>query len=333
MTNLAENICQPVIPAPPRVYDIHCRGGFSVGRILIVVVVVFAVLIFSLFIAGALSQAILPLLGISVRFETTFLTLFALEVVTIAVGIVLSRGWAARTWLASHATASSAEMQELLQSELAMNSGSHNFNPRMFSKWLAFTHPGCGAFRLGTQKQAVPITPLDVPIEPLLICGQDTAFRELALESGASVKGLRRFAPRAFQGRTPWYLWVAYAMAAMAVVRDTTRNGIQYPATGIVIGFAALLVWHVYEELSGAVKGGLIVNAGIALRSSRGLSLITRERAALVFDFRQPVGQLFLSDGLRVVTLPVSPLEAEVVLRAWLSPLPPPEPELLKGLS
>lgn len=199
-----------------------------------------------------------------------------------------------------------------------------------------------GAARLYVEALPPPIEPLTVEFEPCPISEIDASFRGIALsadevnESDERSETRRRF-------RRAWRmggLWVNVYVLFQVVVQGFESWRAQWFTTRFLIFlaiFVALLVIQ-FTRVSPS-SNILLIPGGLVRRRPRWLSART---GLHVFDPRTSVliahahhGHQWawtVADGQEQLSGLVTELEVRTLLRAWLSPIPPPTREMLESV-
>lgn len=178
-----------------------------------------------------------------------------------------------------------------------------------------------------------PVEPLAFPFEARRLSDGDTDFDALAQATGtspattATVQSRRRIQRWLVGISVPFYAAMAILLAAKGhVVRGVPALlGMQLPL------FAFLLLAAAQVPRWLIVPGGLIVRR-IPLWGPIQLHLFKRATSVIVLTGRRYRWYIAVADAHASFMRPASVTEAEFLLRAWFSPLPPPSPEQLDGL-
>jgi len=198
--------------------------------------------------------------------------------------------------------------------------------------------------RVISSPDPVSTNPLDVRIEPTELNQVDENFLQFA----ATGIGRRAEAALRLMDKSDWERWlrrdpqarelavISLFMIGMAGWSMATRRQIPFFAIAFGVGFILTFIWNL-SPLNRQTTNPLIVNGGILVSSSGRRHgyfnyLFRREDAVLVVHRTQGEkwrwivadrkgGGWVFGDGTQ--------MEVEVLLRAWLSPLPPPPIERL----
>jgi hypothetical protein len=196
-------------------------------------------------------------------------------------------------------------------------------------------------------------SPIDVPFEPVPLDESAPAFRSLSPTcSAAREEAIARAQhPGPFELPPTWRRrlrlgagWLAIGIFAFNLLLSSIRAWkIGKPTLEQMwwLGFLVLMVWGVggfgawrSTDQWLLVPGGVIRRSAKSRSSQWNLHLFTRTQAILLItDSRRSNRQVCVADGQQSATASVTPAEAELLLRAWLSPLPPPRIEQLGDLT
>jgi hypothetical protein len=196
-------------------------------------------------------------------------------------------------------------------------------------------------------------SPIEVPFEPLPLDESSPAFQSLASmqASGARSQNAHERSPGPLGLPLAWRRrlrlgagWVVIACFAFNLVIASIKAWqIGKPTMEQMwwLGFFILMLWGVGGF--GAWRSTdqwLLVPGGVVRRSAKSrssewkLHLFTRAQAfLLITEGRRRNCQVCVADMQESATATLTIAEAELLLRTWLSPLPPPSAEQLTDLS
>jgi hypothetical protein len=180
------------------------------------------------------------------------------------------------------------------------------------------------------EKRLGPIEPLTVPIEPIVVHEGDATFAQLA--RGADVGAEDASAPP--PGWRTIATWVGCAAlfvfgCGLILKKMMERSKLE------MFDIAICGVW-ILISLAPAMgaQHWLMAPQAVLVRTRRSLNRFTaRESVLCVEALPKERVRCVVCDGKRVATGEFSYLELDGLLRAWLSPLPPPPPELTSELA
>lgn len=201
------------------------------------------------------------------------------------------------------------------------------------------------ALRFAPADQLEPFLPLNVPIEPMVVAERDANFRALAAgETPAAVVSTAQavddvhfaWLPRHWLARCgvfvgAYALMIATGAAAVEAMRKGPFwAGFVLMAMCVVAGLALPFGTIVLVE----PRQWLIVNGGLIVRRRGRLRYYRARESVLEIEANSPNGAFVsVSDGLTWDVRTMSRREWETSLRAWLSPLPPPDLAKLSDLA
>ena len=206
-------------------------------------------------------------------------------------------------------------------------------------------------------KYATPIEPITMPFEPLNLGEAATFFGELD-DSMADQPDADLLEPEALEqlrtertGKTQPRLkprkGTGWALAGLLVLPTAagamflfSRGDITWP--GIFLALLVIFGLFSWGYISGLlqreqwflVPGGLILREARLIRPEWKVHLFDRRRSVLIvrrIDHGRRI--VFVADAETDKRVTVSPDESEFILRAWLSPIPPPSVDELSDLT
>ncbi len=208
-------------------------------------------------------------------------------------------------------------------------------------------------FRLWKKPKPQPITPLHVTFEPMLIDESNPGFRELAESPGSSLASS--------QSATPTHTF-RESILPPAVQRNIRLRG-GYPIVlmgllflgiGVIewvtigqpsFNFAFWSLWFLmllcfparnnknYKQQWLMLPGGLLLRTA-AKRGMTDLHLFDAARSIMLcVHSRYRLWTIHVSDGQQRGWLSVTPIEMDIILRAWCSPIKPPTVEQLSDFA
>lgn len=203
--------------------------------------------------------------------------------------------------------------------------------------------------RIAAPPQLTPIRPLDVPFEPAGLSEFDERLgqlRDAADDAGQTGAVAERTPPTLMdQVRRQMRLgyWAAILFALMFVLTGVKALQTGRPNWERLLLWGALLVatllaprWTAAQrgQMYLAAPGSLIVRLPSITKRRKGLHLYVRGRSVLcVRQLNRDMWGWAAADGERCDQAMATQPEIEVLLRAWLSPLPPPEVERMSDLA
>lgn len=204
------------------------------------------------------------------------------------------------------------------------------------------------SIRIARQRDLIPIEPLEVPIEPMLISEDDPNFAALVPECLLPSQPRKPTGPalrattteeesrwhRYFIQRKGW-VWLSlnvfmcffYGLHALR----TRQLGLAFPL------WLALLIASLIPAFARGtpsfVAHNFIVPGGLLSRRGGRLTLLRRSESVLIADsIWRTQWNVIIFNGQAKARLQITDRELAVLLRAWLSPLQPPDIEQLSDL-
>ena len=225
------------------------------------------------------------------------------------------------------------------------NYESHYGLERVF-QWLASTTSNGLVMRLGPVIEPIP-SPITKPFEPRILDESDDGFAELAAQidpntvypahgSDLALRGFRR--KLAFSGTTTFLTIFAVLISIPILFLLLQRRITPGPLVTLAVIAALLLSPTAHGLLSR--KQWFIAPAAVLYRTRPWygggwiLRVYPRTSSALcLLANRNARGKIaIIADAHTSTTTTLTPREANLLLRAWLSPLDPPTPEMLSDL-
>lgn len=189
------------------------------------------------------------------------------------------------------------------------------------------------------------IEPLTIEFEPLPLDGGDERFRQLAggepfpsneeESSQCSANTTRRLRREAWRNR---YLLASFAFALLTGAigaifsRQFSWMTLYWLATILIVLFGPLRAAAVRGDSFLLVPGGLIWRRGRLFDARYRLHLFRAADSLLAVIPLAGRWSFYLRDAEHETGTQIDDSEAEMLLRAWLSPLPPPDDRLLNEL-
>ncbi len=205
-------------------------------------------------------------------------------------------------------------------------------------------------YRIVDEEQPVAELPesLDVPIEPTPLARDSTAFRELIGDSRTKTTIFRDDLRRAHDpsGNSViwwWFVRVSLAVAALGLtvglimaVIDLVNARTPKAATGQILSLCfalvVMLLWRLYHPRRWTLVPGAIIVSTSTWRSTEWqLHMFRRSDSVLLYWQKLNFLVLAQTDGA-AFSRSVRHEEAELALRAWRSPIPPPAIERMSDL-
>ncbi len=199
-------------------------------------------------------------------------------------------------------------------------------------------------FRVGEAAWLLPISPLETHFEPLPLNENDASFDTFRTATTAPMVRQRSFAYRRFARGFDRYgvpaILVAIALAVTIPLAGSNWNATKIITVVIVAGGAVALgatrhSWN--KPLSACAFGSIgarwrLIPGGVAIfraLNSRHRVEVLDRRACVMLLYtprpRQRRWSVIVATNDRHFEREVSAIECEMLLRAWLSPLPPPD--------
>lgn len=208
-------------------------------------------------------------------------------------------------------------------------------------------------FRLRYAPTAPTINPFEVSFEPRILDESDATFIELldAIDSGkgkdaggmegieARDRFVRLSVRRKFKLMDKHWLLIILAFPVLIEAIKSYRHR-QVSLTLLVFSFSFLVQLFSFPGSNWKfphahfLPGGILMAAASSLpkRKSR-LRLMSRDRCVMfVIQRKQSIWEIIVSDGEDVGVARATLAEANVLLRAWLSPVPPPPEEMVVNM-
>lgn len=203
--------------------------------------------------------------------------------------------------------------------------------------------------RIGPEASATPVAPMTLPFEPCELNEAEAAFMgldEAALEPSVArddapdetLKWSRNF--RRYRKLVP-FLWFMIVVFSIGLFSALVRAIMSFRFNWEIPFFAGMLVLFLFPTMLGSLAPfqWLVVPGGLVHRSTKSL---TRKWSVHVFDRRSSVLCVYhykkarwgfcAADAVMAKQGFCTDTELEFLLRAWLSPLPPPTAQQLSDL-
>lgn len=270
-----------------------------------------------------------------------------LTVVMLGVGLFI--GWQRRHRRRIHELTKNNTASDLRQmvEQMVQATGQHALLaclPKLLPLWVAQGRAG-QVLRFYLKPLAAPV-PLTVAFEPRLIDEADSAFNELRMaatntavpSSGDTDPIVANRADRQIQSRLRRNMilvggWITLPIFVLNVCISGWESYIRgSPSVSFWI-WLFFLAWTALGLFSSPLSSGahwLVAPSSLIFRNKKGLHLFERQRSLLcVYPFGRLGWFLVVADAERCFNYRLTGKEADFVLRAWLSPLPPPLAERL----
>jgi len=331
--------------------DVPAPKSFSGGQILLVVAIGVGVIVAVL--VGVFARFVAS--GTSISGDVAFCLGAGLS---FAVPLFVFAGYARAQWRVDQVLTAQRDgsLQDILSALLVQSPFQAPFNLKRVAQSLARQGRTGAAVRIAKPKRTAPIQPLSVPFEPLPLDESVPLFVGLEQEGGTVQDGTRAEQARdvsvdgsySRRGLRRRILlsggWVIVAMFAF----NAAIGGVESYRVGHVT-FNAVL-WTLYFIVAVVGVGGrgawrsrqqwLLVPGGLASRRARfrrrdwELHLFQRESSVLILRNQwRHFWWAYVADRQTVQMAGMTPREAVMLLRAWLSPLPTPPLERLSDLA
>lgn len=200
------------------------------------------------------------------------------------------------------------------------------------------------SLRFAPPAQLHPIDPLNVPIEPMVIDERDANFKALAGDDATPITTAAEPRPTGDTFASSRYRRLLQRGSLLGVVIliiilgatavDLIRTGMAW--LGIILLLICFMIGCTIPFGAIVIAGPrpwLIVNGGLLIRRRRGLRYYRAAECVLEIEVVSPSHAfLSVSDGKAWDVRPTTPAEWQTTLRAWLSPLPPPDLAKLSDL-
>lgn len=207
-----------------------------------------------------------------------------------------------------------------------------------YEQWLvqllsSLANAGHSGFTIRQRAPDTPphLEPLTVPFEPLPIDCRDARFRQIAGAVSAEPPGPIRLWWKDLRADDYFSLRIGVAALLLATVTlVSVRRG--FGADSAAQTLAAIIFLRPKSQFDRSGRSyWMLVPGGLIIRS-RGVSrLCTRQNANLVlFGNSRGVASATVTIAGYIASRFLDALEAETLLRAWLSPLPPPTAEQVR---
>lgn len=200
---------------------------------------------------------------------------------------------------------------------------------------------GGTTLRIGPPDPA-PVVPFAEPFEARLLDARDPAFVHLAASVGvgtatppapwvAFISALwSRFGPVIVLAAI-FALPVARSLLAVVTFDAGLRGILIVAAGGVVVGLGYRLLAGVFATRWLVVPGGVVLRR-IPLWGPIDVYRLDRRMSVLIAVAFNQRWQVAVADGSTTAKRTMDTRELDILLRAWLSPIPPPAPETLSDL-
>lgn len=196
----------------------------------------------------------------------------------------------------------------------------------------------CGTVRMGPANPAL-VAPFLHPFEARVLNERDASFREFVQAATLTEAGAPRRSQPAGSSLWPRYAWVLVMVpAGIALVQELSKaatsgqlSGFILPATVVLAVLAAAFVLAPLWPVWLVVPGGVLVRR-THLHRPTALRLFTGRACLLIAVATEDHWRVAVADAHGAAARNLSQCELDTLLRAWLSPLPPPALETLSDL-
>lgn len=220
---------------------------------------------------------------------------------------------------------------------------------RSRAHWLAAPELARGLARAGLSGLTVrigpanpkPITPLGQPFEARLLSQRDQGFAELAAAADAMAASGKQLPESPSDRRAARRRQVAFVFSAMMItafyflaLQQVWYGRFHVIALGASVGLALGAVGYVSNAFRVRwliVPGGVLLRR-LRLRGPAALHVVSRRTGVLIAVGTGSSWQVSVADAEACAVSGMTDKELEIVLRAWVSPLPPPAVETLSDL-